>query len=159
MFGLRRRQKIEALVSLYARTDGYYLVPSTRTTEGVWTHVGSAARIAPDGEPTALATTVLELLSVPLRPVRHPRQDEWSKHRRESLGPLMILARVRSWKGFELGAGLVQVHRHGAECTVTPMVRMASRPDAWEPEPSREQLLLDPEPTALGKVIRASLDQ
>jgi hypothetical protein len=52
------------------------------------------------------------------RVVRHPAQDEWTAWRRETVAPILRLARVRSWTAFLASA--LRAAPEAAERTDTP---------------------------------------
>ena len=72
-------------------------------------------------EPADLGSGALDRLAKPLPTTPHPGRDEWTDARRNSLGPIMRAAKVRSWKAFITTAALVEVSRTNDTFTVTPM--------------------------------------
>ena len=151
----RTARQNQSHVSVYLRSDAYYLARSVQTTTGLWTLAGETSTTVATDSPLDLGEALLTITRRPAEVIPHPNQDEWSRHRQRSLGPILSQARVRSWRAFEAGSTLVQVSRIGDEFQLTRMKRMPSRPDAWESDTTRELTLNAPDEVALGTAVHS----
>ena len=152
----RNRRQDQALVSVYLRSDAYYVARANQTTTGLWTLSGeTATTLSTDATAVELGEALLANLGPPAEVIAHPKQDEWVEHRKRSLGPILSQARVRSWRAFESGSTHVQAARKGEEFSLTPMQRMHWRPDAWEPDVARELNLHAPDAIEIGAAVQS----
>jgi hypothetical protein len=164
MAWLRRRGRDQsvsagdAMVTVYRRPDGYYVVTSSRTTAGLWIYAGSAMVVGLTAGYAALGDVVAAAVASPGEIVPHPRQDQWTEQRRRSLGPLMRQAGVSSWKAFLAPATVASVHRDGRSVAVTPLRRDEKRTDVFHEAADRQVELHDVAPADVGRVVAAALD-
>lgn len=143
-----------ALVSVYRRPDGYYLVVSAQTTTGLWLDVAEPPGVLGlTTDPKELGGAVLDRLARVRPRTPHPQRHEWPDVRRSSLHPITESAEVRSWREFVRAAALVEVGRTDGTFSVTPMKRMAKPQGAFEPDLAAQERLLSPSPASLGQVI------
>ena len=143
-----------ALVTIYRRSDAYYLSTKVQTTAGLWTEPGEPARTLPlDADAADVGAAVIEALAPPVRVVAHPARDTWTAYRRASLGPIQAQAGVRSWRAFMSGTRVVDVERAGSRVTVCPMRRDGRRSDVWHAASDQEIHLDTPNAEVLGDAI------
>ena len=148
------RQVSEAALTIYRRSEGYYLVVSAQTTTGLWRHVAEPPVLLREAcEPADLGSEALDRLAEPRPITPHPGRDEWTEARRRSLGPILSSAKVRSWKAFITTATLVDVGRTDDTFKVTPMNAMPKPQGAFEPDIHRVQMLQAPSAESLGRAI------
>jgi hypothetical protein len=146
-----------ALVSVYFRSEGYYVTPSSLSTAGVWLGSGAVSFIRAGSRPAELGQVVVDGLSSSTVGVRHPAQSEWPAHTKAALAPLMKAAGVRSWKDFVRLASLVEVVRDRDTVTVVPYHRDERRVDVFhEVAAGRVPVDLD-DFEALGRSIEGAL--
>ncbi|WP_182376967.1 hypothetical protein [Nocardioides sp. WS12] len=143
-----------ASLTIYRRSDAYYLVVSAQTTTGLWQHVPepptvlSRKSLAPD-----LGSLALDCLSEhrPITP--HPSRDESVQVRQLSIDPILKSANVRSWRTFITSAVQVDVSRANQSFTITPMMAISKPQGASVPDPSAESELLSPSALDLGRAL------
>ena len=103
----------ESLLSVHARSEGYYLVSSAKTTTGLWQQVAEPPTfLGADAPPTQIGRDALACLAARNRSA-HPQRDEWKEARRESLDPIIRAANVRSWRAFISNTTTVDVEADG----------------------------------------------
>lgn len=138
----------EALISAYVRPEGAYITASDRTTAGVWTESGDW-EFVPMDEPGHIGEAILRRLAVVPRVVPHPRRDEFSTIHARTIGPLLTLAGVKTWKAFTASVTLVHIQRHDAT-TVTPMRRDGR---GFSPVPEGRERIVELVPEAVGLAV------
>jgi hypothetical protein len=74
------RRVSEAALSIYRRSEGYYLVVSAKTTTGLWQHVAEPPALL-DGasQPADLGGETLDRLAEPRPTIPHPRPTNGRK--------------------------------------------------------------------------------
>ena len=143
----------ESLLSVHARSEGYYLVSSAKTTTGLWQQVAEPPTfLGADAPPTQIGRDALACLAARNRSA-HPQRDEWKEARRESLDPIIRAANVRSWRAFISNTTTVDVERTDNTLKVTPMKAMSKPHGAFEPDLTQEMRLDSPTPEDLGRAI------
>jgi hypothetical protein len=144
----------ESLLTIYARSEGCYLVPSAKTTAGLWQHVAETPTfLRADAAPTQIGREALACLAEPRTQTAHPQRDEWKEARQGSLDPIIRAAKVRSWRAFISNTTTVDVARTEDTFKVTPMRAMPKPYGAFEPDLDGEFELDSPTPEDLGRAI------
>ena len=152
----RNRLRDQALVSVYLRSDAYYLARADQTTTGLWTVSGeTATTLSTDATAVELGEALLANLARPAEVIAHPKQDEWAEHRKRSLGPILSQAGVRSWRAFESESTHVQAARKRGGIQLHTDETNFSRPDAWEADVARELNLHAPDATDIGVAVQS----
>jgi hypothetical protein len=145
-----------ALATVYRRGETFFIASSDQTTDGLWVGSGSVERV--DGvHPEALGSALLRQLDRSTVGVRHPRQDEWTAQGRLSLGPILALAKLRSWRSFIRDATLATVTRDGETVRITPQERDGRRLDVFTPLVEHEEGLRNPTAGELGAATLAAV--
>ncbi len=122
---------VTASVMVYARPDAAYVATFEQTTVGVWVGSGAVEKV-PTDDISVLGAAVSQRLAASRVKVAHPRQSEWTAQRQRSLGPLIRLAGVRSWRAFLSGSVAASVRRDGTLVTVRPYRRDERRIDVFD---------------------------
>jgi hypothetical protein len=141
----------DSLVSIYVRSEGYYLTSSGRTTIGLWME-SDEWEFVPRGSASALGSAVVRRLSKASPILRHPERDEFSSLRAQTVAPLLKLAGVRTWKSFIANATLVHVEGM-TPVVVMPMRRDGRRVDAFVPVPEARQELSNFDDASMGEAV------
>jgi hypothetical protein len=145
-----------ALATIYRRNETFFIASSDQTTLGLWVGSGSVERV--DGvNAEAMGSALMRQLDRSTVGVRHPRQDEWRAQGRQSLDPILALAKLKSWRSFIRDATLVTVERDGDAIRITPEQRDDGRIDAFTPLIEHERLLLNPTVGELGAATLAAV--
>lgn len=147
-----------ASATVYGRPDACYVTTSARATSGLWLETGAVVAVPVAAGDGRLAEAVHGAVRPDARVVRHPAQDEWTAWRRETVAPILRLARVRSWTAFLAPAVLVAVSRRGTAWRVAPERRDARRPDVFEELPGESVEILDCTVADLAPALRAALE-
>lgn len=143
-----------ALVHIYLRSEGYYLVTSAMTTTGLWQHVPEPPTfLGADSAPAQIGREVRVRLAKPRPRTIHPKNDEWTEARRKSLAPIIRAAKVRSWRAFISNAATVDVHRADQVFTVTPMKALAKPHGSFEGDVAHETRVASPTMEQLGQAV------
>ncbi len=145
-------RKSKSHVSIYFRPEGTYISPSDRTTAGLWIGNAEVTKIG-ELDPNEIGGAVIRGLKTSKLDVPHPGRDEWSAQRRRSLGPIVKLAGLRSWRAFIKAANLVEVWSDGASIVVTAMQRDLRRLDVFYPSkdiPEQAIPMSDASPERIG---------
>jgi hypothetical protein len=144
----------ESLLNIYARSEGYYLVSSAKTSDGLWQHIAEPPTfLEAHVSPAHIGREALEYLAEPRPNTAHPQGGEWKEARRKSLDPIIRAAKVRSWRAFISNATTVDVERTNDSFKVTPMKAMSKPRGGFEPDLSQELGLDSPTPEDLGRAI------
>jgi hypothetical protein len=144
-----------ALVELYNRPTGYFILPMERSTTGLWMLSGAVTVLSPDASDQDLAVATWTALALAAKVSAHPSQAQWSTWRREKHAPILRAAKVRSWTAFETGASKISVDRHGRDVTVTPC-RVLDRPRGSREEMVKHRLDVQ-DPSRLPVPVRTAL--
>jgi hypothetical protein len=144
----------QSSLSIYSRSEGYFLVTSAQTTAGLWQHVDEPPTFLGAPTPSAqIGREAVKLLAEPRPTTAHPQRDEWTETSRQSLERIIRAAKVRSWRTFISKTALVEVERTNETFTVTPMKALSNPHGAFEPDPTKETELASPSPEDLGRAI------
>ena len=144
----------DSLLSIYRRSEGYFLVQSAKTTVGVWQDVDEPPEVlGASAEPAQLGGKAVERLAEPRPITPHPERDEWTEATRRSRAPIIRAAKVGSWRAFISKTALVQVERTTVTFRVTPMNALPKPHGAFEPDLAQEKALASPSPEDLGRAI------
>lgn len=144
----------DAALSVYRRPDGYYLVVSAQTIAGLWQHVAEPPKLLGGAsEPANLGSEVLDRLAEPRPITPHPRREEWTEARRNSLDPILKSAGIGSWRAFITRAKQVDVGRTNETFTVTPMKALPKPQGAFAPDLAGVKELRSPSAETLGRAI------
>ncbi|KGN32183.1 hypothetical protein N802_11025 [Knoellia sinensis KCTC 19936] len=146
-------------LSVYRRSDGYYLVASAQTTAGVWLDVAEPPGLLSRAADAAqLGGEVLDRLTQRRPTVLHPRPEEWAEVTRGGVTPVVTAAKVRSWRAFVTTATLVVVDRANQTFSVSPMKALPKPRGAFEPVLDNETKLRSPSAESLGGAILQAFD-
>lgn len=153
MIGRRRRLPAEdgPFVSVYRRTDGYYLIRNVQTTAGIWlTSSAEAVALPLDVGPAELGRSILATAGARRPCVPHPAQHEWAADRERRSAAILDRAKVKSWAAFERGSAQASVQLQHDLVTVTPLVPMPARSDSWVEDLERASRAKALDPEAIG---------
>jgi hypothetical protein len=93
-----------ALLSVYRRPDGYYVVRHALTTSHLWVLEGSPPVVVSlDATPEALGDALREAAALDAHRVPHPSREEFTRDGNQRSAALFAGAGVRSWRSFERG--------------------------------------------------------
>lgn len=144
----------DSLLSIYRRSEGYFLVSSAKTTAGLWQSVDEPpAFLGASTDPAQLGGEAAELLAEPRPSTAHPQREEWTEATRRSREPIIRAANVRSWRAFISETALVEVERTNKTFRVTPMKATPKPLGAFEPDLGQVNELASPSPEELGRAI------
>jgi hypothetical protein len=148
-----------ALLSVYRRLDGYYVIRHALTTSDLWVLEGSPPVVVPlASTPEALGNALREIAALDAHRVPHPSREEFTRDGNQRSAALFARAGVRSWRSFERGSSLASVERTVGTVTATPLVRDRICPDAWSDDVKRAAEFAAPDALTLGDAIIAALD-
>ena len=152
---MTRHEADSALIDVYCRTDGYFILTMDRSTAGLWMASGAVTVVPPDASGDDLAAAAWKTLAPTAQVVAHPSQAQWPAWRREKLAPILRAAKVRSWAAFETGASKASVDRHGHQITITPC-RVLAHPRGSREEMTEHQVTIE-DPSHLSAALRHAL--
>ena len=136
-----------ALLSVYRRPDGYYVVRQALTTSDLRVLEGSPAVVVPlEATPEALGNALREAAALDAHRVPHPSREEFTRDGHQRSAALFARAGARSWRSFERGSSLASVERTVGTVTVTPLVSDRIRPDTWSDDVKRTAESAAPDP-------------
>jgi hypothetical protein len=148
-----------ALLSVYRRLDGYYVIRHALTASDLWVLECSPPVVVPlASTPEALGNALREIAALDAHRVPHPSREEFTRDGNQRSAALFARAGVRSWRSFERGSSLASVERTVGTVTVTPLVRDRICPDAWSDDVKRAAEFAAPDALTLGDAIIAALD-
>jgi hypothetical protein len=115
--------------SVYARSDGFYVVSDDRTVAGFYI-VGAAIRLDAEADDQTLGSAIVSALDASRDRVPSPARDAPIADSLVSLSP------ARSWRAFARPAQFVGVAKDDGEIAFEPWRHMPGRSDAFEPVPN-----------------------
>lgn len=140
------------LMSVYRRSDAWYLSSASRTTAGVWLETAPNQKLPGEVESEAFGKAIIQALEASRDSIPHP--TDWKTDR---FKPMLELAGVKSWSALVKGTASVLVSSDESGFTIEPCKNEGPR-DGYSFLPHKNlSLTAGSTPKQIGEAVKRAI--